>query len=100
MGRMAGAWFLAGTKDVSVLRNVQIGPVQWIPGALSLGVKWLRHKANHFLLEMDVVPLQWCNGERLKKHPCAESQFSCEVSNSAITPERTTDEGIVLSIKN
>jgi hypothetical protein len=39
--------FPAGAGNFSLHHRVQNPPIQWIPGALSLGVKWLGPKADH-----------------------------------------------------
>jgi hypothetical protein len=42
--------FLTGSRDVSLLHNVQTGsgpPIQWIPGAVCLGLKRQRREADH-----------------------------------------------------
>jgi hypothetical protein len=38
--------FLFTTMSRTALRPTQ-PPIQWVPGALSLGVKWLGHEADH-----------------------------------------------------
>jgi hypothetical protein len=38
--------FLLTTMSRPVLGHIQ-PPIQWVPGAISLGVKWLGHKADH-----------------------------------------------------
>ena len=52
----SGLDFRQGVGNVSLLRSVQtgLGPsqplVQWVPGDVSSGVKWLGREANHFRL--------------------------------------------------
>jgi hypothetical protein len=38
--------FLITTISITVMGPTQ-PPIQWVPGALSLGVKWPRHEADH-----------------------------------------------------
>jgi hypothetical protein len=53
MGWMAGVRFLAGTRDFSLFHSVRLAvgstqlPIQWVSGALSLGLKQQGHEADH-----------------------------------------------------
>jgi hypothetical protein len=54
---MAGVRFPVGTRDFfySIVFRPTLGPTQWVPGALSPGIKQLGLKADHSLPSSAVV---------------------------------------------